>query len=90
MEVVENIVEVSAKLESIHQFCKFSEDIHKTAKCHEKNCKIGTYISSLMVVFDPELDYNFRINFFIKKKIQLSIIKFLNLCFNYRTLVKKE
>ena len=39
-EVVENILEVSSKLGSIQQFCEFSEDTHKIAKCNDNCCNI--------------------------------------------------
>lgn len=43
MEVVEHNLVVSTKLEIIHQFCEFCEEIYKTAKCCEENFPTRTY-----------------------------------------------
>ena len=66
IEVVENILDVSSKLSSIQQFCEFSEDIHKITKCSGNCCNIRIYHDLLRTtVFDPELDYDYRIKCFV-------------------------
>ena len=47
MQVVEHIIVLSLKLGSIQQFCEFSKDIHKIAKCTKNDCSIEIYNNSL-------------------------------------------
>ena len=65
---MDNILDVSSKLGSIQQFCEFSEDIHKIIKCSDDCCNIRIYNDLLRkTVFNPGLDYDYRIKFFVKK-----------------------
>lgn len=64
MERIEQIIEISSKLEKIQQFCKFIEDVHKIRKCKKSDCPIGAYSDKLKVVFDLMLDYNVHRIFF--------------------------
>ena len=86
MEIVENILEVSSKLGSIQQFCEFGEDTHKITKCNDDCCNIRIYNDLLRTtVFDPELDYDYRINFFVKNsveyhKVYQSMLQLQNKC----------
>ena len=66
MERVEQIIEISSKLEKIEQFCKFIEDVNKIAKCKRSDCPIGPYSDKLKVVFDHMLDCNVHRIFFIE------------------------
>ena len=89
MEVVEHIIVFSLKLDSIQQFCEFSKDIHKIAKCTKNDCPIEIYNNSLRkTVFNPELDYDFPRIFCVKQSVEYP--KLLNLCFGYRIKVKKK
>ena len=74
MERVEQIIEISSKLEKIEQFCKFIEDVNKIAKCKRSDCPIGAYSDKLKVVFDPMLDCNVHRIFFIEFSIEFSEI----------------
>ena len=71
---VEQIIEISSKLEKIEQFCKFIEDVNKIAKCKRSDCPIGAYSDKLKVVFDPMLDCNVHRIFFIEFSIEFSEI----------------
>ena len=84
MEVVEHIIVLSLKLDSIQQFCEFSKDIHKIAKCTKNDCPI----EKKKTVFNPELDYDFPRIFWVKQSVEYP--KLLNLCFGYRIKVKKK
>lgn len=71
MEVVEHVVKVSAKLGSIWNFCEFSAEIHQIKKCTDDECRIGKYNNLLRkTVFNPELAYDFRRNFFVTKSVE--------------------
>ena len=71
MEVVEHVVEVSSKLGSISNFYEFSEEIHQITKYTEDECRIGKYSNLLRkTVFNPELAYDFRRNFFVRKSVE--------------------
>ena len=74
MERVEQIIEISSKLEKIEQFCKFIEDVNKIAKCKRSDCPIGPYSDKLKVVFDHMLDCNVHRIFFIEFSIEFSEI----------------
>ena len=74
MERVEQIIEISSKLEKIEQFCKFIEDVNKIAKCKRCDCPIGPYSDKLKVVFDHMLDCNVHRIFFIEFSIEFSEI----------------
>ena len=74
MERVEQIIEISSKLEKIEQFCKFIEDVNKIVKCKRSDCPIGPYSDKLKVVFDHMLDCNVHRIFFIEFSIEFSEI----------------
>ena len=67
--ILEHILEVSSKLGSIQQFCEFCEEIHKITKCNNDDCSIGIYTNLIRNVFNPELNYDYRRIFFVKKLV---------------------
>ena len=59
MEKVEQIIEISSKLETIQQFCEFVEDVHKITKCQKSDYPIDIYSAELgKKVFDSMVDYD--------------------------------
>ena len=47
MEVVENILEVVTKMETIQEFYEFFEDIHNSAQCPDKKCRKRRFLLTL-------------------------------------------
>lgn len=70
MEVVENILEVVTKMETIQEFYEFFEDIHNSAQCPDKKCSFKVFIDSLKGVFDLQADYYFIVNLLIRQSIK--------------------
>ena len=59
MEKVEQIIEISSKLETIQQFCEFVEDVHKITKRQKSDYPIDIYSAELgKKVFDSMVDYD--------------------------------
>ena len=52
MEVVGDILFVAEKMQTIHDFYDFFDDIHDFAQCDEEECFFGRYLKSLKNVVD--------------------------------------
>lgn len=55
MEVVGDILFVAEKIQTIHDFYDFIDDIHDFVQCDEEKCFFGRYHKSLKNVVDAVL-----------------------------------
>lgn len=49
--IFSRIFEISTELGRMHEFCLLTENIHKIAKCEEKECEFKTFLDALKKSF---------------------------------------
>ena len=70
MEVVGDILFVAEKMQTIHDFYDFIDDIHDFAQCDEEECFFGRYLKSLKNVVDAEGYEHSKMNLFIRQSVK--------------------
>lgn len=71
MVVFEKVINICDESGKMQEFCLFTENIHKIAKCDKESCEIKTFLTDLTKnLFNEELTYDKRTKFFIHHSIE--------------------
>ena len=69
--VFDRMFSVCTEVGKIQEFCLFTENIHKIAKCTDENCEVDKFMKELHKnVFNEELSYDERRKFFVQHSME--------------------